>query len=368
MHAGDDQDFIFHSPFFVSFVCFVVLCLIRVHSYLFAANHPTFLSVPPRLRGEPEIVNRKLLAYLQLLRLPNVFTAIADVAMGFLVTRLAFPTDDSSPSTVGTFILLVFTSVCLYLSGMVLNDLFDVEIDRRERPTRPLPSGRVSISTAARLGYGLLVVGFASGWAVAYFVNDLRPGIFTSLLSITVFAYNRIVKHTPAGPVAMGACRVLNVLLGMSTSIDPWGDWNWIVAAGIGLYIVGVTWFARSEATDGRRFELILGTILIAAGMLLLAISLHAMPAVEVVTLLQQQPMRWYLLWFVLGVIIARRCIVAIVDPRPQLVQQAVRQCIFSLIMLDAVICYAMRDVYGAVAILLLFPPMLILGRVVYST
>jgi len=313
-------------------------------------------------------MNRKLLAYLQLLRLPNVFTAIADVAMGFLVTRLAFPQEDASSVTIATFVMLVLASVCLYLAGMVLNDLFDVEVDRLERPTRPLPSGRVAIAMAARLGYGLLLLGVACGWAAAYLAGDMRPGIVASLLAIAVVAYNRLLKQTPAGPVGMGASRALNVLLGMSTSIEPWGEWNWMVATGVGVYIIGVTWFARSEATESQRFELLLGTAVIVAGLGLLAWSLHSMPAVEVVTLLQLQPMRWYLLWAVLGIIIARRCVVAIADPRPQLVQQAVRQCIFSLVMLDAVICYAMRDVYGAIAILLLLPPMLILGRVVYST
>ena len=80
-----------------------------------------------------------LLGYLQLLRLPNVFTAIADVLMGFLVTHAVI-----QPGEGWILALLATTSVLLYMAGMVLNDVFDADVDARERPWRPIPSGRVS--------------------------------------------------------------------------------------------------------------------------------------------------------------------------------------------------------------------------------
>src|SRR3954454_3550433 len=83
--------------------------------------------------------------YAQLVRLPNVFTAMADiclggVAAGGLIERWAM------------FALLLPASACLYCGGMVWNDVFDVEQDRRERPFRPLPSGRISRRRAAVFG------------------------------------------------------------------------------------------------------------------------------------------------------------------------------------------------------------------------
>ena len=94
----------------------------------------------------------KLLSYLRLLRIPNVFTAIADIAMGFL-----FVTHSLVPA--GGFFLLVVATCGLYLAGMVLNDVFDVEVDRVERPERPVPSGEVSLPTARIIGFALLLVG-----------------------------------------------------------------------------------------------------------------------------------------------------------------------------------------------------------------
>jgi 4-hydroxybenzoate polyprenyltransferase len=71
-------------------------------------------------------------AYLQLVRLPNVFTAMADILLGFLLTHRRL---DPWPQ----FALLLVASCLLYLAGMVLNDYFDREQDARERPFRPIP-------------------------------------------------------------------------------------------------------------------------------------------------------------------------------------------------------------------------------------
>src|SRR5262249_19245154 len=126
-----------------------------------------FLRVLCALRGElmpatPRSSSR-LLAYLQLFRLPNVFTAMADIAMGFWFTHAAVAGIDWL-----VFALLVVASSCLYIAGMVLNDVYDVEIDRQERPKRPLPSGRVDGRLAKRIGFALLLAGLVAATAAAF--------------------------------------------------------------------------------------------------------------------------------------------------------------------------------------------------------
>jgi hypothetical protein len=74
------------------------------------------------------------------------------------------------------------------------------------------------------------------------------------------------------------------------------------------------------------------------------------------------------MLWGLLGTLIAWRCVWAIVDPRPRLVQRAVRQCIFSLIMLDAVVTLAVAGMAPAILIVLLLVPTMFLGQFIYST
>ena len=76
--------------------------------------------------------------------------------------------------------------------------------------------------------------------------SDASPGLRCNVLALLIYAYDCILKRTP-GPLAMGGCRFLNVLLGMSASPQPWTAANYLVAAGIGIYIVGITWFAAEK-------------------------------------------------------------------------------------------------------------------------
>ena len=144
---------------------------------------------------------------------------MADVTMGFLFTHAAFGQGDA-----WVFAVLLAASSALYGSGVVLNDVFDVEIDSRERPHRPLPSGRISLASARWLGWELLLTGTALAWLAAFLADDFRPGIVGTLLAGCVVLYNAVVKRTFLGPVAMGGCRGLNVLLGMSVAAGPWRD------------------------------------------------------------------------------------------------------------------------------------------------
>lgn len=159
-----------------------------------------------------------ILGYLQLVRLPNVFMAITDVLMGYLFSHAVLQPGDGS--LLG---LLVVTSVLLYMAGMVLNDVFDADIDAQERPDRPIPSGRVSRPTARLVGWQFLGLGVITGWLVAIRVGDLRPGIIVSLLAGCVVLYDGFLKRLPIGPLGMGACRMLNVLLGMSLGAPALG-------------------------------------------------------------------------------------------------------------------------------------------------
>ena len=88
-------------------------------------------------------MNPRVLAYLRLLRLPTVFTALADIFLGFLLTHPTLTTDEG-PNPLPSFLLLCAASAGLYLSGMVFNDYFDRLIDAEERPNRPIPSGAIS--------------------------------------------------------------------------------------------------------------------------------------------------------------------------------------------------------------------------------
>jgi 4-hydroxybenzoate polyprenyltransferase len=305
--------------------------------------------------------------WLQLLRLPNVFTAIADVLMGYLFTHaIATPTLRLPPE----FWCLVGASCLLYSAGMVLNDVYDYEIDARDRPHRPLPSGRVLLNQARLFGFLLLLSGVGLGALASLISGQIRPAIVALLLAIAVVVYDRVVKQTPLAPLVMGSCRFLNVLLGMSVMPTPWQPIHWLVAAGIAIYIAGVTWFARTEARQSNRLALAAGTAVMLIGIGLLAwypwwsdalVAEASQPDYVI-------PNRWLTLWTIVGLMIAWRCVVAVFDPSPAKVQYAVKNCIFSLIMLDGIVTFGVRGMFWAFAVLLLLVPTMFLGRWIYST
>ncbi|MBI2480300.1 MAG: UbiA family prenyltransferase, partial [Planctomycetia bacterium] len=260
-----------------------------------------------------------------------------------------------------------------------LNDVYDFDVDMQERPSRPLPSGRISQGRARWLGYGMLGGGVLLASCVSLIGTVpaspvWRSGAVATLIAMSVIAYDKVLKKTVLGPFAMGACRFFNVLLGMSFAasghLTPLGFEvsHLVVAGGIGVYIIGVTWFARTEAKASSRMLLTFGVGLMAAGVMMLAFFPKYAPDEFARRFHIEPTLVWPMAIFLLTVSIMRRCLVAVADPTPEQVQAAVKQCILSLIVLDASVALLMADWPYAVGILALLVPTLLLGKWVYST
>lgn len=150
-------------------------------------------------------------------------------------------------------LLLVLGAVSLaYVGGMFLNDAFDAEIDRRERPERPIPSGRVSRKAVFSVGsamlaagvLGLAIVGILSG-------TGLFPAAAGVLLVAVIVLYDWWHKGNPLSPFLMGLCRVLvYVAAGLSVTTHPPAA-LWIGAALLLCHLIGLTYIAKQE-TLGR--------------------------------------------------------------------------------------------------------------------
>ncbi|HVK16092.1 MAG TPA: UbiA family prenyltransferase [Fimbriiglobus sp.] len=301
----------------------------------------------------------KLLAHAQLLRLPNVFTAFADICLGAAAAGYA-------PDRPGVFAMLLIASGCLYCAGMAFNDFFDRREDAKVRPYRPIPSGRIAPWQAALIGTLLMACGFvgaglagnslgadALGWS--------SPGVIALLLIAAILLYDSYLKRTPLGPLGMGACRFLNVLLGLSgAGVELWTWPNLHLAAAVGVYIVGVTWFARTEEGESRRLHLRLASLVMLAGVLL-GLTAPAHFAGRTVPIYFPYLVAGFL--FLVGLPVVR----AIQRPEPKPVQAAVKRAILGLVVLDAVLATAFVGLPG-LAILLLLPPAMLLGKWVYST
>ena len=293
----------------------------------------------------------------QLVRLPNSFTLISDtVAASLIVGSYLLP--------VTAFVLTLLASFCAYWAGMVLNDVVDIEEDRVSRPARPLPSGRISPVIAGHVATGMLLVGPLMILIATTFhtSNKLWMGAaFGSavLLSLAVRSYNSALKHTFVGPVLMGLCRTLNILMagfcmlsvGESETAPIALVWY---AAAIGLYIMGITVYAKREESDSQASVLTFGLILEVAGLVLLA-GFPLWSKTEHNWGLDPR-MAYPLLMGLIGFTVVQRGIMGVNHPVPRKVQLAVRHAILTLILIDAAVATMWAGVWygGAVALMLM--------------
>ena len=277
-------------------------------------------------------------AYLTLTRPANVVTALADVLAGA-----------AAAGTVAGLPGLLLATAALYAGGVVLNDVFDAALDAVERPERPIPDGRVSRFGAAMLGGGLLTLGVlaagsvsAAGMAVAAAVAGM------------VLLYDAWAKHKSyAGPLAMGACRGLNLMLGVSAAPALLGG-LWPLALLPVAYIAAITAISRGEVHGGGRRVGWLAVGLVAA-------------VLAAVTALGWAGTRsgWAVLPFValLAARVLPPFVAAARQPQPKLIGAAVRAGVLSLILLDAAVAAAFAGPLHGAAVLALWPVSLALAR-----
>ena len=180
--------------------------------------------------------------WLQLVRAPNLFTVPGDPLAGFLLA--------SGGRIDGRLGLAIAASLCFYAHGLLLNDLADLAEDRRDRPNRPLPSGAAQPRTVLIAAVVLAALALLLCWAA----GGSALGIGVALLAAIVL-YNLWAKKIAVlGPITMGLCRGLSLLLGAASAVPVISlgrvpDAIWASAVGFTIYIALVTNLARIETT-----------------------------------------------------------------------------------------------------------------------
>jgi heme O synthase-like polyprenyltransferase len=147
--------------------------------------------------------------YLLLIRAPNLFTVPSNIMSGYFALTPANHTE------LGQLISLIISSVFLYISGIVLNDYFDIEVDRKERPNRPLVSGRITKSSALKIAGASII----AANILAFLVSWASLVVSVSLTAV-IIAYNyRLKRNAVSNPLTMASARFLNIVLGGSSAL-----------------------------------------------------------------------------------------------------------------------------------------------------
>ncbi len=185
-------------------------------------------------------------AFLSLVRIPTVFSSMSNVYAGYFIGggRAFTPALGLGLAAAALFIM----------AGMALNDVADKDVDARERPSRPIPSGAIGLGTAWILSLTMM----AAGLVLLGLANPLSA-VMGVALCLAIFSYNFVLKGSALGPVAMGLCRLLNVLTGITLTWSAWPSISslpkpmGLALLSIWAYIALVTYLARDEVDGNSR-------------------------------------------------------------------------------------------------------------------
>jgi geranylgeranylglycerol-phosphate geranylgeranyltransferase len=121
-------------------------------------------------------------AALRLARPLNVVIAMLSVFVAILITH--------SPYDFNTVLLSCLSTGLIMAAGNTINDYFDIEIDRINRPERPLPAAQISERNAIYLTTAEFLLG---NWCA--FSISLHMGIFAAFCSLLIYAYSWKLKR-----------------------------------------------------------------------------------------------------------------------------------------------------------------------------
>ena len=277
------------------------------------------------------------------MRPANIVTAIADILAGVAISGYLLTDYRLEP-----IFWLALSTIGLYGGGVVFNDVFDAPIDRKERPERPIPSGVVSVGEATVLATALLIFGI-----VCALVVSVVSGVLAAAIAGAAVVYDKWGKHHDyLGPVNMGLCRGLNLLLGISIVDTQLRDY-WSLALVPVVYIAAITMISRGEVYGGRK------STLYAAGFFYAIV----MTAIVFIARLQDTLLPTIVLMVFWAAMIFIPLKKAIENPQGPLIGKAVKAGVIALILMNAAWATAFGQYYLAGIILLLLPVSLILAK-----
>ncbi|MEZ2443815.1 UbiA-like protein EboC [Chitinophaga sp. RCC_12] len=288
------------------------------------------------------------------MRPANIVTAIADILAGVAVSAYFINVTFSTVTLDLTLpvVCLCLATMGLYGGGVVFNDVFDATLDSTERPERPIPSGVISKTQAIILGSYLLLVGILAAFSVGRltgYAGWLAIGVAASAL-----VYDKWGKHHAfLGPLNMGLCRGLNLLLGISIVPEMLEIYWWMGFIPI-LYIAAVTNISRGEVHGGSVKSLRFTAVcyaLVYITMGILAYMHHrfwlALPFIALFIIMINVPL-----------------FKAMKNPSGPNIGKAVKGGIIALIAMNAAWVAAFATIPFAIAVILLLPISLVLGKI----
>ncbi|WP_157366650.1 UbiA-like protein EboC [Aquimarina agarilytica] len=277
----------------------------------------------------------------------NILTAISDIIAGFSVAGIfLYPLMDTKFESM---ILLIVSTMGLYAGGIIFNDVFDYKADKLNRPERMLPSGKISMNEAIIFGSSLFAIGVISAFLVS-----TQSGIIAFSICILALTYDKYAKHhSVLGPINMGLCRSMNLLLGMSI-INNVIPLMWFLGCIPLAFIAAITLVGQKEA-HGNNKNSIIKAIILDTLVVLFFIFLMLYGYLKIWTTIP-----FLLFWFGINLIAKAR---ALIHNHPKQIQQAVKIGVLSLIPLNAIYVVGFANWYYALLLICLLPISMLVAK-----
>jgi len=274
--------------------------------------------------------------YLQLVRIPGIFTALSNALIGYFFSV--------SQTEVFPFPFLLLTSGFLFCSGMIFNDYFDLQIDKKERPERPLPSKKISKQNAFLLGIIFLILANLFASIVGY------PALIISLIMTTlIFIYNYKLKFISfLGIFNLSFIRFLNVLLGFSLLSITFDIIQYAIP--IGIFVGGISILAKNESdlitpiSKKLNYIFILITIGLVSVLIINNFQIGSLVFLGLFSIMQLH---------------------ALLEKK---IQNQITLQLLSIILLDATLVSILASFYASILISLLFIPAYFIAKKLYLT
>jgi 4-hydroxybenzoate polyprenyltransferase len=155
---------------------------------------------------------------------------------------------DHDYSKLGIGILAGLTGALLNAASNAINQYYDLEIDKINKPDRPIASGRITSADSMKFAWIIYVICFGLGYLTSYMVNPAVPTYFVVVLITTLFTWGysappvRFKNHGLFANIAMAVPRGFLMIVGGWVAIRPeeWASSTpWLIGLVIFLYVLG---------------------------------------------------------------------------------------------------------------------------------
>lgn len=128
-------------------------------------------------------------------------------------------------SGIDVIIPAIIAAVSIAAGGNAINDFYDVDIDKVNKPDKPLPSGKISANELWTFSIILFVLGIGVSFLLNYLciaiavINSILLGLYASELKRSGFFGNILISYLVSSVFIFGAAAIGEILIGIFLSV-----------------------------------------------------------------------------------------------------------------------------------------------------